>query len=163
MTVQGLLASAVAGLILAGGAQSARAGPISPAIQMGQIGDNRPISPASIRMDNAAAPRTNLTISPIPAGTTTGSKTTLAQPRAAFDRCEAILLGRTPPVEGLDCSESQFERLRQIMSERTGAPPVPTTVDIDSLAKDLDSNARAPEGIDPTTGAPTIMILSPRG
>lgn len=157
-----ITAVAMASLLLAGAAGPALAGKTNPAIQLDQVGVAKPVSAASVRIDNVNPPRGNLTVTPIPADAQGRAKTSLDQPQAALDRCEAILLGRAPAVEGLDCSQGQFERLRRIVSEEAQTPP-PPTVDVDSLAKDLESTGRAPDGIDPTTGVPSIMILQPRG
>ena len=159
-----LLASGAAVLAFAAGPGSARAGSVNPEVLVGQVDAAKPPARSELRVqDVAPAPGAKgLAVAPLPAGGPSGPSIRVAQPQAALDQCEAILQGRAPPVDGLDCSAGQLDQLRQQVQAEADAQPS-SSVDVDTLSQDLGSPSGSPEATDPSTGAPAVVILTPGG
>ncbi len=159
--MRALILLIAAGAACAGlAAAPALAGSTNPAILLDQVG--APAAKGSVGVPDASPrrPAGGVAVAPVPAGPAGSSKARVSQPKAVLDRCEAILKGRAPPVEGLDCSDGQLARLReQVAAEAAGRAS--QSVDVDSLAKDLKALGRAPDQTDPATGAPAVAILTP--
>ncbi len=151
-------------LVLLGGFAPARAASTNPDILLNQVGGSRATARGAVGIQNVAPanPSPNrlgsLAVAPVPAGPASGSRTGVIQPLAALDRCEAILENRAPPIQGLDCSAGQLNQLRR---EAEAASVTAEDLGTVSLSRDLRSIGAAPGQVDPITGVPIIVLLTP--
>jgi hypothetical protein len=99
-----------------------------------------------------------VTITPVTPPQPRAGAVNVAQPQGEVDLCERIAAGRSPPVQGLDCSGTAVE-------PRAGGPAVdgPTSaVDVNSLDSTIDAIGRRPDATVPDGSVPSIVILGPR-